>query len=638
MQQIRTFTGPRASAQRHWQRGRALAQQLQWAPACTAFEQAVALAPGDTVYRLNLAHAALRAGRDDTCEPAAREVLAGEPTNALALRLLAESLARQHRHAEAARCWGELEALGHADAEVLQRRAMAELGAMRPAPACELLLRALSLEPTRVQVYALLAEALRDRGLKQEAAECMRTVIALQPQHVEMRARLSFEKRHLMDWSDLADDTALLRDAIGALPEAAAQPCGSFGLLSLPLDPALTLRAARAESRSLCQGVQPLPPLQPGQRRAGRIRVGWLGYDFRDHPVAQLLVQTLELLDRSRFEVFVYSTGPDDSSALRSRVFAAADLAADLAASSDTQAAERIRADGVDLLVDLMGHTRGVRMGILARRPAPVQLGFLGYPSSTGCEAIDYIVGDPFVTPVDLAHLYTEKLAQLPLCFQPNDRQRPRPQPMTRAEAGLPEDAFVLCAFNHSYKVLPETFDAWCTVLREVPHAVLWLRDTGTQMHAQARREATARGVDPARVIFAPRVPYEQHFSRLALADVFADTWPYNAHTTASDALWAGVPVVTRYGNSYASRVAASVLNACGLAELAFETPEDYTRALLALATEPALGQAYREHLQTQRDALPLFDTPRYADELGALLERMAQRWQQGLAPDHLLA
>jgi predicted O-linked N-acetylglucosamine transferase (SPINDLY family) len=209
---------------------------------------------------------------------------------------------------------------------------------------------------------------------------------------------------------------------------------------------------------------------------------------------------------------------------------------------------------------------------------------------------------------------------------------------MTRSEAGLPEDAFVLCAFNHSYKVLPETFDAWCTVLREVPHAVLWLRDTGGQMHAQARQAAAERGVDPSRVIFAARVPYEQHFSRLALADVFADTWPYNAHTSASDALWAGVPVVTRYGNSYASRVAASVLNACGLAELAFQTAEQYTQALLALATEPALCRHYRAHLQAQPEALPLFDTPRYAQELGAVLERMARRWQQGLAPAHLLA
>jgi predicted O-linked N-acetylglucosamine transferase (SPINDLY family) len=269
-----------------------------------------------------------------------------------------------------------------------------------------------------------------------------------------------------------------------------------------------------------------------------------------------------------------------------------------------------------------------------------VQASFLGYPGSTGADCVDYLVGDPLVTPLALAPLYSEKLAQLPLCFQPNNRSRPRPQPMARAEAGLPDAAFVICAFNHTYKILPAAFDRWCAVLRRVPHAVLWLKQTNAQLHANVRREAAARGVDPARVLFAPTVSYAQHFSRLALADVFADTWPYNAHTTASDALWAGVPVVTVYGNNYASRVAASVLNAVGLGELAFEQPEDYESALVALATEPGLCAAYRAHLQTasQGAPLPLFDTPRYTTELAALFERMVQRWQQGLAPAHLPA
>jgi predicted O-linked N-acetylglucosamine transferase (SPINDLY family) len=267
-----------------------------------------------------------------------------------------------------------------------------------------------------------------------------------------------------------------------------------------------------------------------------------------------------------------------------------------------------------------------------------VQVAYLGYPASTGAPYIDYLIGDPLVTPLALAPLYSEKLAQMPLCFQPNGRWRPLPQPMTRAEAGLPDDAFVMCAFNHTYKIGPEAFDAWCAVLRDVPHAVLWLKETNQQLHANVRREAEARGVDPVRILWAKNVPYEAHFSRLALADVFVDTWPYNAHTTAADALWAGVPVVTVYGNGFASRVAASALNAVGLAELALDTPDAYRCAITALALDPALLAGYRQHLVQQRLTLPLFDSQRYTQEMQTLLGRMAQRWRAGLGPAHLLS
>jgi predicted O-linked N-acetylglucosamine transferase (SPINDLY family) len=209
---------------------------------------------------------------------------------------------------------------------------------------------------------------------------------------------------------------------------------------------------------------------------------------------------------------------------------------------------------------------------------------------------------------------------------------------MTRAAAGLPEGAFVMCAFNHTYKIGPQTFGIWCSLLRELPHAVLWLRETNPQFHANVQQAAIDRGVAPERIVFAPMVAYADHFSRLALADVFVDTWPYNAHTTASDALWAGVPVVTLYGDSYASRVAASVLNAVGLAELAFATVDDYRCAILALALEPALLATYRQHLVSRRQTLPLFDAPRYTRELESLFERMVSRWRAGLPCDHLTA
>jgi predicted O-linked N-acetylglucosamine transferase (SPINDLY family) len=251
---------------------------------------------------------------------------------------------------------------------------------------------------------------------------------------------------------------------------------------------------------------------------------------------------------------------------------------------------------------------------------------------------MDYLIGDPLVTPFELAGLYTEKIAQMPGTFQPNGRWRPLPQPMSRAAAGLPEDAFVMCAFNHTYKILPPAFDAWCAVMREVPNAVLWLKATNGQLRDGAWRQAERRGVARERVLFAPNVGYADHFSRLALADVFADTWPYNAHTTAADALWAGVPVVTLPGESFASRVAMSILAAAGLEGLAMRSVEDYTAALVTMAKDPDVLPGLRSHLTTNRMALPLFDAPAYSRHFEALLHRMWQRWCDGLPPEHLAA
>ncbi len=622
----------------HWQQGLALAERQDWLQAARAFGRATRMAPRDSVYWLNLAHAQRRAGALRRAEAAARRALQLHAEHPLALRVLGDCLLHMHRYAEASDYFERLERTGASDPEAMVQHASALQAQHDHGQASAVLLRALSLEPAHVRAHALLSDSCRDRGLKREAVECMKTVLALQPDNLEALVRLSFEKRHIMDWSNLEQDQQRMVELLAATPDNACRVTASFALLSLPLPPEAQIKAARVEARALALGARALPPLQPQQRKSAKIRLGWLSFDFRDHPVSQLLVDVLQTIDRKRFDVILYSTGHDDSSPLRQRLVALADSFVDLRGLSDAQAAARMRADAIDIALDLMGHTRGMRMGILAARPAPLQVAFLGYPATTGADFIDYLIGDPLVTPLALAGHYTEKLAQLPLTLQPNGRNRPLPQPMARAEAGLPDEAFVMCAFNHTYKILPQAFDAWCQVMHDVPRAVLWLKETNAQLHDNVRRAAQQRGIDPARVIFAPPLPYADHFSRLALADVFVDTWPYNAHTTASDALWAGVPVVTVYGNAYASRVAASVLNAAGLAELAFETVADYTCAITALASDPALLAGYRAHLTERRMALPLFDTARYTCELEALLTRMAARWRAGLAPEHLAA
>ena len=630
-----------APGQQHWQAGRKFVRQGRWSDAAQAFRRATRAAPADALYWVNLANAERHAGLMDRAETAARRALALTPEDPIALQMLAESLAQMHRYAESLEVFTRLDACSHPEPDTLVRQASMLHALHRPRESLALLLRALSARPDLVRGHALLADACRDLDMKREAVECMRTVLTLEPHNLEAMSHLSFEKRHLCDWSDLPDGLQRIEDELRREPAGTARLAASFALLSLPLDPALQLRAAAGEAAALTAAVVPLPALGAAERRkrAGRRpRIAWLSYDFRQHPVAQLLVELLEQIDRSRFEVLLYSSGPDDGSALRQRVVAAADRFVDIRGFSDMQAAQRLRDDGVDLLIDLNGPTRGHRLGLCAARPAPVQVSFLGYPGSTGAPFMDYLLGDPLITPLALAQHSSEKLAQMPLTWQPNGRWRPLPQPMSRAQAGLPEDAFVMCAFNHTYKILPEALDAWCSVMREVPHAVLWLKETNGQLHANVQREAQARGVSPERIVFARNVSYEMHFSRMALADVFVDTWPYNAQTTAADALWAGLPVVTHYGNGFASRVAASVLNAAGLGELAFGTVDDYTRAILVLAREPELLAAYKRHLTEGRMELPLFDSPRYTRDFEALLQRMWTRWLDGQPPEHLLA
>ena len=626
----------------HWAEGLALAERGQWVGAARAFRRATRNAPHDVLYWINLANAQRRAGDAPRAVAAARRCLALNPVQPLALRILGDGLGVMHRYEEAIEAYACLEASGVSEPDAMVQHG-AMLQALRRHPeAIDRLMQAAAIQPAMMQAHALMATSFRDMALQREAIECLKTVLALDPGNLQALSHLNYERRHVCDWAGLDDEIKQLASILAMAPEGLARVATVFAMLSLPIDPMLLKTAARGEALSTALGATELPPVLPAERLGGRPRLGWLSYDFHEHPVSQLLVDTFEKLDREAFELVLYSSGRDDGSALRQRLIKAACSFVDIRGMSDAQAAQRVRDDGIDVLVDLQGHTRGHRLGVFARRPAPLQVSFLGYPGTTGAPFIDYLIGDPLVTPLALAAQYTEKLAQMPLTFQPNGRWRPLPEPrvpaVSRPAAGLPEEAFVMCAFNHTYKILPEAFDTWCAVMRDVPHAVLWLKETNGQLHDNVRREARERGVDAERIVFAKAVSYAQHFSRLALADVFVDTWPYNAHTTAADALWAGVPVVTLYGNAFASRVAASVLNAAGLGELAFATVHDYRCAITVLALEPALLAGYRQHLEQQRMTLPLFDSTTYTRDFESLLSRMVQRWRAGLPADHLPA
>jgi len=363
-----------------------------------------------------------------------------------------------------------------------------------------------------------------------------------------------------------------------------------------------------------------------------RIRIGYLSGDFQQHATALLLVEILEAHDTRSFELHGYSYGADDGLGMRERLRLPFTRFTDISALDDMQAARAIHADGIDILVDLKGYTAGTRTALLTYRPAPVQVSFLGYPGTLGGTFCDYLISDHFVTPSDAAADYSEALACMPASYQPHGRCAEIGPMPSRASAGLPEDALVLCCFNQAYKFTPEIFDIWCALLESAPGSVLWLLRT-EQAEGNLRREAMRRGISPDRLVFADDLPQAAHLGRLQMADLVLDTLPFNAHTTASDALWVGVPLVTCAGTTFASRVAGSLLRAVGLGELVTHSLGDYAALATALVTDAPRLRSLRARLAAQRMDAPLFDVVSYAASLESLFTQMWGRHREGLPP-----
>jgi predicted O-linked N-acetylglucosamine transferase (SPINDLY family) len=363
------------------------------------------------------------------------------------------------------------------------------------------------------------------------------------------------------------------------------------------------------------------------------LRIGFLSADFRAHPVSELAVGIYENLERTEFMVHAYGYGPHDDSPLRQRLGAAFDMFRDIDGLSFAEAADLMRRDRIDILVDMNGWTKFSRSGILAHAPAPVTATWLGFPGTLGVPGLaHYLISDEVVTPLDHAGDYAEQLALMPHSYQPSSRVAEMRAAPTRREAGLPEDAFVFCSFNQSVKITPSMFGLWCELLRRNSAAILWLGFQSETAQANLRREARAQGVGADRILFAPWRALPDHLARLPLADLALDTFPYGSHTTGSDMLWAGVPLVARLGETFAGRVSASVLHAAGLPELVARSDEEYLDLADALAKDPARCLALRKKLSAVRATAPLFDTRRFGRDLGRLFRAM---WQNHLAGRH---
>ena len=491
--------------------------------------------------------------------------------------------------------------------------------------ALEPLSRAWSLAPGRGETGEALAAVLCMLGRYAEAMPLLEQALALSPERVEMLADLVHIRQHVCDWAGLKASVARVRDYVATAADCGVSP---FFFMVMPGTTALEQRrCAEQYARRLLPGVH--GRFAFGRQPRERLRVGYLAAHFHDHATLRLLLGVLEHHDRARFDVIGISIDRDSRQEASARARGALDGWLDLRAAGDEEAARAIHARGIDILIDGHGYSRGARPGVLAQRPAPVQAGYLVYPGTTGADFLDYLIADRFVIPPELADAYTERVRYLPDSYQCTDDTRAVAAPPARRDCGLPDAGLVFCCFNQTYKITPQVFDVWCRLLRAVPGSVLWLWASNSHASPNLRREAQARGIAPERLIFCDTVPNDRHLARIALADLFVDTFPCNAHTTASDALWGGVPVLTCAGETFVSRAAGSVLRAAGLPDLVTGSLAEYEAKALALARDPAALAALRQRVAASR-ASPLFDTAGTTRALEALYEELWRDYVRG--------
>lgn len=561
------------------------------------------------------------------CYRRARELM---PDYVDAVRSLGEVCKLLGQADESLACYRRLVELRPQDPEALFNLARASQICGQLEPAVAAYRRVLELRPDHPEAIHNLGHAFKVLGRMDEAAASYRQTVELQPKNLSALTALVHALQQACDWDGLLELAqrviALVEDGS---PAATLAPASPFFFLTLPIE-----TTARQQLRCAEQWVARLPriPLaavpsgRPGRERGpqSRLTIGYLSSDFHAHATAFLVAELFEKHDRDRFAIYGYSYGPDDRSPMRQRLVDGLDRFVDITAESPAASAERIAADGVDILVDLKGYTQGARTPILALRPAPIQVNYLGYPGTMGAPFVDYILVDDFIVPEDQQPFFSEKLVYLPGCYQVNDSRRAiAPRTPSRAECGLPDESFVFCSFNNNYKITPAVFGVWMELLKAVPGSVLWLWESNRYAPVNLRKHAQAAGVAAERLVFAPRRPLDEHLARLRLADLFLDTFPVNAHTTASDALWAGCPLVTMAGSTLVSRVASSLLRTIGLGELVTNNLDEYAALALRLARDPARLAELRARVVVGRTASPLFDGGRFARNLERAYEQM---------------
>ena len=488
--------------------------------------------------------------------------------------------------------------------------------------------------PSYIDAYASRGDLFRKLKKLPESSQQFQKALVLNSDYKYLLGMLLHTKMFQCDWSEFDANLSALIAKINANKKVAP----SFAVLALTDSLELQRQAAQIwvndkhpENASLGPIAKVEGVIKP------KIRLGYYSADFHDHATAYLMAELFERHDKSKFELIAFSFGPDKKDAMRQRVSAAFDQFLDVRLKSDKEIAELSREMGIDIAVDLKGFTQDQRLGIFSYRAAPIQVSYLGYPGTMAAPYIDYLIADRTLIPEESQRHYSEKIVYLPHSYQVNDRQRVIAQKVfTREELGLPKEGFVFCCFNNNFKITPATFDGWVRVLKAVEGSVVWLLEDNMAAGRNLRKEAQARGLDPNRLVFAKRMKLPEHLARHRAADLFLDTLPYNAHTTASDALWAGLPVLTCMGESFASRVAASLLNAIELPELITDTQQEYEALAIGLAKDSDKLKGIRDKLERNRLTTPLFDTNLFTKHIEMAYKQAYVRYFEDTLPEQI--
>ena len=609
--------------------GALLAVQKRYQEAVVFLRTAIAVLPGQLRAHVDLAQALRGIGQNAEAAAHFDRAAAIAPHDRqvqLLARLQRASLFDEQGNQEQALAHYQQAVQHHPDsADAWAGLGMVQLHSIGAVEAEESFRRALQIDPDRPLVIEKFGQVLQDQRLYEDAAIVFERLLQRWPDLPFVPGRLMHCKMLTADWTALDALQAEVETGLAA-GKLTTEP---FGLQGYCASPELLLHGA-----TLCAATHyPDSSMHLRKARIGpgpQIRLGYVAGEFRNQATSVLLTEALELHDRSRFEVFAFDNGWDDNSSLRKRIDAAAQVVS-IRERDNLDAAKLIREHGIDILINLNGYFGRTRTHLFSLRPAAVQVNYLGFPGSIGAPYIDYIIADPVVIPADSHRHYAEKVVTLPDSYQPNDSKRTVAAGVTRADAGLPAGVFVFCCLNNLYKITPGVFDIWMRVLHRVPGSVLLLYSDIPEARDNLRHEAQARGVDPSRLLFGTPWANDRHLARLRLCDLFLDTWPYNAHTTGTDALWAGLPLLTCTGASFPSRVGASLLRAVGLPELVTHSFADYEALAIRLATEPEVLAALRRRLASNLPTAALYDTPRYVRHLEAAYTQMADRARRGL-------
>jgi predicted O-linked N-acetylglucosamine transferase (SPINDLY family) len=612
----------------HSNRGNALKDLKRLGEALDAYGRAIGFEPGFAEAHSNRGIALLALKRFDDALDACTTAVRLQPDEAAVHYNLGTVLQEMRRLDDALHGYGEAIRLKPDHAIALTNRGIVLQDLDRLDEAVDSYRKVIALTPRDATAYYNLGNALQEILRLNEATSAYAQAVALKPDYAEAISQMLFQRARMCRWDAVDADLATL-----GITTKAVTP---FTFLAIEDDARHHMLRAKTWMSEKHNNIS-IRSARPTIRSAP-IRIGYFSADFHNHATMHLMARLFELHDRRRFEIHVFSYGVDRKDDMNQRTRDAVDVFHDVGRLSDKAVADLARKAGIDIAIDLKGHTKEMRAGIFSHRAAPIQITYLGYPGSSGAAFIDYIIADDVVIPEASREFYTEKVISLPYAYQVNDSARAiADRTFQRVELGLPETGFVFCSFNNNYKITPAEFDIWMRLLARVDGSVLWLLRDNEWAETNLRKEAQARGVDPGRLIFADRMALPDHLARHRCADLFLDSFNCNGHTTASDALWAGLPIVTRLGESFAARVAGSLLHAIGMPELVTETALDYERMALDLATNPDRLATTKAKLAANRMTTPLFDTEQSARHIECAYELAYDRYYDGLRPDHIV-